>query len=81
MLISFSPCFLQYNKQEIKWPQLVRLYQGGGGNFSTNSPGYNTVYKLTKDHLYLNPSLRMKVKLAAQVRQYILRIAGKCDNL
>lgn len=66
-----SLCIFQYNKQEIKWPQLVRLYQGAGGKLSKNSPGYNTVYKLTKDHLELNPSLRMKVKLAAQVRYYL----------
>ena len=68
---------MQYNGQQIKWEQLVSLVEGDLGiqhDDATAEVGrLRVLSKITNDHLRLTPSLRMKVKLAAQVIWNILK--------
>ena len=72
-MILFFLLYFQYNNQLITWKQLVRLanenqpVQQG----TTMQLGIlNRLPKITPQHIYLTPSLRMKVKLATQVFAY-----------
>ena len=62
----------QLHGKPIKWQHLVKLVEVDMGlEPTTNSVGgVRMLPKLTYDHLCLNPSSRMRVKLAAQVRKY-----------
>ncbi|XP_033103740.1 uncharacterized protein LOC117106487, partial [Anneissia japonica] len=57
---------LQYNHQDIKWTQLLELYEWDIG-LDRTSPGLRRLHRLTYDHLHLTPSLRMRVYMAAQI--------------
>ncbi|XP_041476452.1 uncharacterized protein LOC121424753 isoform X2 [Lytechinus variegatus] len=52
---------LQFGDKHIRWTHLVRLFEWDSGSDLRLLP------KLSPEHLYLTPSLRMRVKLAAQV--------------
>nr|XP_054764639.1 uncharacterized protein LOC129271286 [Lytechinus pictus] len=52
---------LQYGQRHIRWTHLIRLYEWD------SSSDLRLLPRLTPEHLYLNPSLRMRVKLATQV--------------
>ena len=59
----------------MEWTQLVDLLKR-----DLRAEGCRILPKLTYEHLHLNPSLRMKVKLAVQVSVYlsclVLYLAG-----
>ncbi|XP_038062325.1 uncharacterized protein LOC119732793 [Patiria miniata] len=57
---------LCYHKQDIKWTQLLQLYEWDVG-LDRHSPGLRRLHKITYEHLHLTPSLRMRVYMAAQV--------------
>ena len=59
----FVICELQYNEQDITWPQLLTLVESNCGDGSQ----LLKLPKVTHEHLYLSPSHRMKVRLAVQV--------------
>ena len=65
----------QYNGKDITWNQLVSLFKENqpffqeGSRVTTAPLGVlNPIPKITPRHLYLTPTLRMKVKLATQVK-------------
>nr|XP_002738341.1 PREDICTED: uncharacterized protein LOC100367135 [Saccoglossus kowalevskii] len=53
-----------YQKQAITWPQLIRLVENDVG--IGREAVLRKLPKITHEHLYLTPSLRMRVKPAAQ---------------
>ena len=63
--------FFQYNDKPILWTQLVRLVEESNPAMMQKAPAalgtLTPIPKLTPQHIYLTPSLRMRVKLAAQV--------------
>ena len=54
--------YFQLNGEPLEWTKLVELLK-----IDLQGEGFRLLPKLTYEHLHLNPSLRMKVKLAAQV--------------
>ncbi|XP_071499561.1 uncharacterized protein [Diadema antillarum] len=52
---------LQIGEKHIRWTHLIQLYEWD------SSSDLRLLPRLTPEHLYLNPSLRMRVKLATQV--------------
>ncbi len=59
---------LQFNKQDISWTQLLRLYEWDVG-LKRSSPGLRRLHRISHEHLHLTPSLRMRVYMAAQVKK------------
>lgn len=53
------------NSMWITWLQLVDAFQKEVN--SSNASGLRLLHKLTADHIFLNPYLRMRAYLAAQV--------------
>ena len=49
----------------ITWLQLIDAFENDVN--ASNASGLRLLHKLTADHLFLNPYLRMRVYLAAQV--------------
>ena len=70
----FLSC-LKYDNQEIKWTHVLNLWEQDLGVTTDHAHGnagrLRLVPKLTMEHLHLTPSLRMKVRLAAQVCQCV----------
>ncbi|XP_033107351.1 uncharacterized protein LOC117109202 [Anneissia japonica] len=56
---------LHYDKKDIKWTQVLELYEWDIG-LERTSPGLRRLHKITYEHLHLTPSLRMRVYMAAQ---------------
>ncbi|PIK36055.1 hypothetical protein BSL78_27120 [Apostichopus japonicus] len=57
---------LVFRGQKIQWTDLISFMEWDQGRHRT-TPGLRFAPKLTHEHLYLTPGLRMKVRLAAQV--------------
>ena len=68
----FCLLFLQYNGQDIRWKHLVDLVKGEVGKNADQTTGLRRLHHLGYEHVFLNPSLRMRVYLAAQVCQNML---------
>lgn len=49
----------------VTWLQLIDAFENDDN--STNASGLRLLHKLTADHIFFNPYLRMRVYLAAQV--------------
>lgn len=62
---------LQFDRQQITWPHLVTLVEGDLHGQNGQPGGLRMLPKLTNEHLRLTPSLRMKVKLATQVYNFV----------
>lgn len=56
---------LRNNNMWISWLQLIDAFESDIND--SNASGLRLLHKLTADHLFLNPYLRMRVYLAAQV--------------
>ena len=56
---------LRNNNMWITWLQLIDAFENDVN--ASNASGLRLLHKLTSDHLFLNPYLRMRVYLAAQV--------------
>ena len=56
---------LKNNNMWISWLQLIDAFENDVNE--SNASGLRLLHKLTADHLFLNPFLRMRVYLAAQV--------------
>ncbi|XP_071945700.1 uncharacterized protein [Antedon mediterranea] len=71
---------LHFNHQDLKWNQLLTLVEEDIGCGS----GLRKLHKIRHEHLYLTPSLRMKVKLAVQILSssvaHALEIQGRHDT-
>ncbi|XP_035690813.1 uncharacterized protein LOC118425822 [Branchiostoma floridae] len=57
---------LHYNKQPISWQHIIKLYEWDLG-LDREAVGLRMLKNLTHDHVFLTPSLRMRVSLAVQV--------------
>ncbi|KAJ8018354.1 hypothetical protein HOLleu_43697 [Holothuria leucospilota] len=57
---------LQFRGQRIQWTDIIAFMEWDQGIHRAN-PGLRLTPKVTPEHLYLTPGLRMKVRLAAQV--------------
>ena len=62
--------YMQINGKHISWDHLVQLYK------RKSSSGLSLLPKLTREHVYLNSYSRMRVNLAAQVRDSIAKSAN-----
>ncbi|VDI32518.1 Hypothetical predicted protein [Mytilus galloprovincialis] len=64
---------LHYNGQSLQWTQIVRLVEN-----DLQGLGLRLRPRITVEHLYLTPTLRMRVKLAAQERTTITNFKTIC---
>ena len=70
---------LKNNDKWITWLQLIDAFENDVN--ASNASGLRLLHKLTVDHLFLNPYVRMRVCLAAQVFSnrvaFALQVQGK----
>lgn len=73
---------LRNNGMWITWLQLIDAFENDVN--ASNASGLRILHKLTADHLFLNPYLRMRVYLAAQVFSnrvaHALSVQGKAGT-
>ena len=64
---------MQNNGQYISWQHLVDLYHKHRGDGTTPRPGLSILHKIKMEHIQLTSYSKMRVDLAAQVKQNFQR--------